>query len=370
MRAPILAALLVLVTGCASHHKPKEPAVGQRLPRQGDEIMVCGQLFHTRAPVVLWTDPGGYDAYRTERRFVPWEVAAFKDSHVDSPNRYGIRFAPAAVASAKRARPTDGGTKLTASQFEDVRGGGWPLDLLREKVDQFVYHYDVCTTSRGCFRTLHDDRGLSVHFMLDLDGTIYQTLDLKERAWHATESNNRSIGIEICNIGAYTERTRARLEEHYRKDDQGRTRIVIPLKPESGVRTPNFVGRPARERPVFGNVQGEDFWMYDLTPQQYDSLIKLTATVCTVLPRITPDYPRDDRGKLVTRALDDVQWETFHGLLGHYHVQKNKQDPGPAFQWDKVVAGARALMKLPALPRGDTINGNQVPDRAVRTVAR
>src|SRR5438094_626244 len=47
---------------------------GALLPRAGDEIMVCGQLFHTGAPVVLWTDPGGYDAYRTERRFSSWET--------------------------------------------------------------------------------------------------------------------------------------------------------------------------------------------------------------------------------------------------------------------------------------------------------
>ena len=39
------------------------------------EIVIAGQYFHTGAPVVLWTDPGGYDAYRTERRFVPWERA-------------------------------------------------------------------------------------------------------------------------------------------------------------------------------------------------------------------------------------------------------------------------------------------------------
>ena len=34
----------------------------------------------------------------------------------------------------------------------------------------------------------------------------------------------------------------------------------------------------------------------------------------------------------------------YHGLLGHYHVQLDKQDPGPAFQWDRVVEGARGLM--------------------------
>jgi hypothetical protein len=51
--------------------------VGEQLERTGDEIMVCGQLFHTGAPVVLWTDPGGYDAYRTEKRFGPWSKSAF-----------------------------------------------------------------------------------------------------------------------------------------------------------------------------------------------------------------------------------------------------------------------------------------------------
>src|SRR5438046_1087056 len=91
---------LVLIGGC-SHQQPK--VVGQRLERKGDEIVVAGQYFHTGAPVVLWTDPGGYDAYRTERRIAPWERANFEatakeaeenkrlkrpGTEVDSPNRY------------------------------------------------------------------------------------------------------------------------------------------------------------------------------------------------------------------------------------------------------------------------------------------
>ena len=58
--------------------------------------------------------------------------------------------------------------------------GGWDIPLLQRVVDQFVIHYDVAGTSRNCFEVLQDKRGLSVHFMLDLDGTIYQSLDLKE----------------------------------------------------------------------------------------------------------------------------------------------------------------------------------------------
>lgn len=39
-------------------------AVGAPVPRTGDEIMVCGQLYHTGTPVILWGDVGGYDHYR------------------------------------------------------------------------------------------------------------------------------------------------------------------------------------------------------------------------------------------------------------------------------------------------------------------
>ena len=64
----------ILLLALAAWIEP-EPKVGEPLARRGDEIVVCGQLFHTTAPVVLWTDPGGYDAYRVERRFVPFDQA-------------------------------------------------------------------------------------------------------------------------------------------------------------------------------------------------------------------------------------------------------------------------------------------------------
>ena len=36
--------------------------------------------------------------------------------------------------------------------------------------------------------------------------------------------------------------------------------------------------------------------------------------------------------------------------MGHYHVQTNKSDPGPAFQWDLVINGARNLLNQKPLP--------------------
>src|SRR5215208_5850528 len=149
--------LLAFLTGCHPTTPPPNTSFPTRhiatpLARSGDEIIVCGQYFHTGAPVVLWTDPGGYDAYRTERRFAPWAVASFEASakeaaenkrlkrdgtEVDSPNRDGVRFAPSTRPAATQAatepatrytsrsgrrpgRPTEGGTKLTPEEFEKV----------------------------------------------------------------------------------------------------------------------------------------------------------------------------------------------------------------------------------------------------------
>jgi len=300
----------------------------------GDEIAACGQLFHTGTPVVLWTDPRGYDAYRVEGRFVPFDASAWEQVSQDhkglkTPNRYGLR--------------KDG---LTAEQLERVRGGGWDLPLLQDAVDKLVIHYDVCGTSRQCFNVLHDQRGLSVHFLLDLDGTIYQTLDLKERAWHATVANSRSVGIEIANLGAYGGNEKAPFDEWYAKDPDGHMRITLPQHfGDGGIKTPGFVGRPSRDGPVTGAIQGRELRQYDFTPQQYDALIKLTATLCKVFPRLRCDYPRDECGNLVTRKLPDEQLAAYQGLLGHYHVQTDKVDPGPAFQWERVIQGARKLLR-------------------------
>lgn len=319
---------LTLTTGCQTIPRPGTP-----LARKGDEIVVAGQLFHTGTRVVLWTDPEGYDAYRVERRFAPldkadWNTSREEVKYLTTPNRYNLRRAD-----------------LTDEEIQRVRGGGWDLPLLQRVVDQFVYHYDVCGTSRQCFRILHDMRGLSVHFMLDLDGTIYQTLDLKERAWHATSSNTRSIGIEIANMGAYGNTEKSPFGEWYAQDADGRTRITIPARfGDGGLLTKDFVGRPRVNEPVVGPVQGRQLTQYDYTPEQYAALIRLTAALCRVFPKIKCDYPRDADGKLVMRKLPDAELETYGGLIGHWHIQTNKVDPGPAFDWDHIVREARRLM--------------------------
>ncbi|HSU56090.1 MAG TPA: N-acetylmuramoyl-L-alanine amidase, partial [Candidatus Dormibacteraeota bacterium] len=95
---------------------------------------------------------------------------------------------------------------------------------------------------------------------------------------------------------------------------------------------------------VKGNIQGDDLVQYDFTPQQYQALIKLTATLCKVFPKIKCEYPHDAHGKLITQKLTDDVLDNYEGVLGHYHIQTNKNDPGPAFQWDYVIGGARRIL--------------------------
>jgi N-acetyl-anhydromuramyl-L-alanine amidase AmpD len=322
-----LCASAIFLDGCAAAR------VGKLEPRTGDEIVAAGQFFHTGTPVVLWMDPGGYDAYRVERRFSPidesdWKTSSEKAKGLTSPNRYSLRK-----------------KNLTTNEIERVRGGGWDLPTLQKVVDQFVLHFDVCGTSRMCFFVLHDDRDLSVHFLLDVDGTIYQTLDLKERAWHATTSNDRSVGVEIANIGAYPAAGKNPFNKWYGTNTDGKVYLTYPNRFGSGgIATTNFTGHPARNEPVRGVIQGEDLEQYDYTPEQYAALIKLTATLCKIFPKMKCDYPKDADGKLIPHKLPDDVLNNYEGVLGHYHVQTNKDDPGPALDWEKLIGGAQALL--------------------------
>lgn len=332
-------AAVIFACGCTTAR------VGKMEPRTGDEIVAAGQFFHTGTPVVLWLDPGGYDAYRVERRFAPIEKSDWSNSCAEvrslkTPNRYSVRS-----------------KKLTTNELERVRGGGWDLPLLQSVVDQFVLHFDVCGVSRTCFLVLQDDRDLSVHFMLDVDGTIYQTLDLKERAWHATTSNDRSIGVEIANIGAYAAGGKNPFDQWYATNASGKTIITVPKRfGDPHFRVKNFTGLPAHNEPVHGTIQGEDLVQYDFTPEQYAALTKLTAALCKVFPKLKCDYPKDANGKLVTHKLPDDVLQNYQGVMGHYHVQKNKTDPGPALDWERVIGGAKRILETPPLKNAERLH--------------
>ena len=320
MRSLALAALVVLAAACVTPEPAPPPPPTPPADRPaGESIVVCGELVHVGAPVVTWRDPGGYSAYSTE--------LCFPDETPSDPSwkpPAGLRYRP--------GRETEAGRVTRRST---------PAELARV-VDQLVLHYDVCGTSRTCFKVLHDRRELSVHFLLDLDGTLYQTLDLADTAWHARQANPRSIGIEIANIGAYPPGAPSPLDEFYTSDARG-TVVSLPARlGDGGVRTAGFVARPVRAERVRGVVNGRALEMMDYTPEQYATLARLAAALCRIFPRIAPDVPRTSDGRARIDALSDAELAAFGGILGHQHVTSDKTDPGPAFDWEWLPGVLRA----------------------------
>lgn len=303
-----LALLLTLGGACRAPTSP----VRARFPA-GRVLVVGGEPVPIDAPVVLWTMEPHYDAYAEGPRFA----------------------APAAGTGEKRYRP--GREPRDPALAEAVAREGWTRAHLAEQVDLLVLHYDACGTSRACFRVLQDERKLSVHFLLDLDGTLYQTLDLREQAWHARSANARAIGVEIAHVGAYPPGERTRLARAYVWSETG-TSLAIP---EGALRLAGFEGRPAREEWLSGTIHGAPLVQPDFTPQQYESLAALAAALHGVFPRIALEAPRDAAGRVRADALDEGEKARFHGILGHFHLQTDKLDPGPAFDWERVLGEAR-----------------------------
>ena len=173
--------------------------------------------------------------------------------------------------------------------------------------------------------------------MLDVDGTVYQTLDLKERAWHATTSNDRSIGIEIANVGAQGYRSNDEdlavdagvFARWYEVADDGHAQLTVPAEEEKSI-VDLALANSQRVRVVRGICQGRELLQHDYTDAQYEALGSLCATLCSLFPRIPVDYPA------ATSKLDDDVLETWCGLIGHSHIQTNKVDPGPAFDWPRL----------------------------------
>jgi N-acetyl-anhydromuramyl-L-alanine amidase AmpD len=264
-----------------------QPGQAQPPHSRGTSIVAAGQPFDVGRTVVLWNDDQGFDAY--QKRCIDQSGGC---CDFDS-ERFGIRKG------------------LTTRTLEN----------LQAIVSQFVLHFDGCVNSRSCFKSMHNRTrpgggtgcGLSAHFMIDADGTIYQTLDLAERAYHAEQENSISVGVEICNRGRYNPSEMNRLPAEYRT-------------------------RPRRDVVI----NGFKYNAYDFRPEQYESIIALTRTLLRIFPKIKPEIP-ERNGEVILETLEHPL--DFHGIVGHLHVDLDKQkwDPG-ALDWKRILRALQGFV--------------------------
>jgi hypothetical protein len=162
----------------------------------------------------------------------------------------------------------------------------------------FVNHWDVCLTSRSCQSVL-DRRGISVHFLIDNDGTIYQTLDMQHGAWHggSERANRASVGVEISNA-------------YY-------------LKYQDWYKRNNFGERPViEEARVHGELLDPFMGFY---PVQIRALKALWKAIhkATGVPY---EAPLNQFEKTSKNYVQDVKYGSFSGFVSHYHISKGKID--------------------------------------------
>jgi len=162
----------------------------------------------------------------------------------------------------------------------------------------FVNHWDVCLSAKSCAKVVAK-RGISIHFCIDNDGTIYQLLDTQHRAWQAGGSmwNTKSIGVEISNA-YYT-----KYQDWYVRNGYGARPVVNDVECH---------GRKLEEH-------------LDFYPVQLEALKALWVAIhgATGIPL---ECPTDSNGELVTGVDKRCERGEFKGFINHYNLTRRKID--------------------------------------------
>ena len=175
---------------------------------------------------------------------------------------------------------------------------GYKKMTKQRKPKMFVSHWDVCLSSKSCWKVLNR-RGLSVHFAIDNDGTIYQFLDMNHVAYHAGgKHNSTTVGVEISNA-------------YYPKHN------------------PWYKRNGFGERPIIEGqkVHGRSMKPFmDFYPVQKQALKALMKAVHGAMPWIPLECPLDKNGE-TSYALDTAAAKNrYNGFVSHYHLTKRKID--------------------------------------------
>ena len=119
------------------------------------------------------------------------------------------------------------------------------FDLRKKKISFLIFHYTETKDLAKAIKLLtNKKRRVSCHYIIDINGKIYNLVDEKKRAWHAGESmwkrskdiNSRSIGIEIVYPGEI-------LGKKYKKQQlESLIKLSLSLKKKYKIFNRNILG--------------------------------------------------------------------------------------------------------------------------------
>jgi murein DD-endopeptidase MepM/ murein hydrolase activator NlpD len=269
-------------------------------------LVIGNREFNVDANVIPWM-VSGWDA--TAERCIP--TPGFPDSF-NCITAYGER--------AKNRGLRRYATRPRLRQF----GKTPSYDAVKSVIRKFVLHHDGCFNAKMCWNVLHNERGLSCHFIIDNEGEIYQTLNLGLMGFHAAEFNVDSIGVEFCNRGDVL------LDPNY-YSKKGMHRDIKPCK-----------------------INGHTIKSWDFTKKQYESFALLARDLTKLLPNIPLEYPQEpgSPGQQSWGTIDYGGAMGYAGYIGHYHLTNQKWDPGP-FDIKTFVKSIRGKLSFPVYTKFD-----------------
>lgn len=232
---------------------------------------------------------------------------------------------------------------------------------VRGPITQIVFHTSLTATAAECFQALVG-RGLSTHLMIDADGTVYQALDLAMAAYHAGDANQHSVGIDMIGdrdnlLRLPTKAMAAEAKKHPQpakvvcvSDSVEGTDDDDDVEPPEGKREFAFDPNEGQKDPTLQvavgemNLNGANLKAFGFTPRAMRAAEGVVLALVEAMPTIAPRIPSTDNGALIPRVVDEPRnW----GVLGHWHTEAQRWDPGPGFDWQWI---ARGLMVLDAAP--------------------
>ncbi|HWU86991.1 MAG TPA: N-acetylmuramoyl-L-alanine amidase [Kofleriaceae bacterium] len=284
--------------------------------RPSGNVIIGGKAFATDARIVNFRDYPYWDATSTRCKGTDTEP---NPPCQPAPDGGQYPYGPPPGYSAYTQRYS---TRPALRRSDWKNGMDAPYEAVKAVIKQFVIHLDNCSTAEMCWRVLQNERGLSCHFLVDNDGTIYQTLDLALMGYHASEWNTSSIGVELCNWGDAKKNPNL-----YKNGKFGPDRRVAPVK-----------------------INNYTYLAFDFTDEQYAQMKKLSRALLRLLPNLPAEYPQSSPGQQAWDTLPKSATRAFAGYIGHYHLVPEKWDPG---LWDfkKYCSELRGQFVFPLFPR-------------------
>jgi len=175
-------------------------------------------------------------------------------------------------------------------------GSGYKKMTKLRKPKMFVCHWDAALSAGSCYRILRQ-RGLSIHFTIDNDGTIFQYLDMNHIAYHCGKHNPTTVGVEISN--AFYPKYNPWYQRH---------------------------GFGKREMVKGAHAHGNSMKPFmDFYPVQVDALKALMKATSEAL-NIPLECPLDENGE-TSYKVDEMAFKNkFKGYISHLNISKNKID--------------------------------------------